>query len=58
MYMGNTLVKNSLGPAPGVVPESGSYSNRARRFEVFPVHASAFPSGPLLIKALVPIPYS
>jgi hypothetical protein len=58
MYMGNTLVKNSLGPAPGAVPESGSYSNRGRRFEVFPVHASAFPSGPLLIKALVPIPYS
>jgi hypothetical protein len=48
----------SSGPAPGAVPESGSYSNRGRRFEVFPVHASAFPSGPLLIKALVPIPYS
>jgi hypothetical protein len=58
MYMGATLVKNSVGPAPGAVPESGPYTYRGRRFEVFPLHASAFPSGPLLIKVLVPIPYS
>jgi hypothetical protein len=58
MYMGSTLVKNSLGPAPGAVPESGSYSNRGRLFEVFTLHASAFPAGPLLIKVLVPIPYA
>ncbi|HWX74670.1 MAG TPA: hypothetical protein VNZ05_05140 [Solirubrobacteraceae bacterium] len=58
MYMGEALVKNSLGPNPGAVPESGPFTYRGRRFEVFPVHASAFPSGPLLIKVLVPIPYS
>ncbi len=58
MYMGGSLVKNSLGPAPGAVPEAGSYSYRGRRFEVFTVHASAFPSGPLRIKVLVPIPYA
>jgi hypothetical protein len=58
MYMGNTLVKNSLGPAPGTPPESGSYTYRGRRFRVFTLHVSAFPSGPLLIKVLVPIPYS
>jgi hypothetical protein len=58
MYMNGTLVKNSLGPAPGSVPASGSYSYRGRRFEVFTVHAGAFPSGPLPIKVLVPIPYS
>jgi hypothetical protein len=58
MYMGPTLVKNSLGPAPGAVPISGSYTYSGRRFEVFPVHASAFPSGPLLVMVLVPIPYS
>ena len=58
MYMGDALVKNSLGPAPGAVPDSGSYTYRGRRFRVFTLHASAFPSGPLRIKVLVPIPYS
>jgi hypothetical protein len=53
-----TLVKNSLGPAPGSVPGSGSYSYRGRRFRVFTLHVGAFPSGPLAIKVLVPIPYS
>ena len=58
MYMGRSLVKNSLGPAPGRVPETGAYIYRGRRFEVFTVHASAFPSGPLRIVVLVPIPYA
>ena len=58
MYMNGTLVKNSLGSSPGSVPDSGSYSYRGRRFVVFTVHAGAFPSGPLPIKVLVPIPYS
>ena len=58
MYMGHTLVKNSLGPAPGPVPEAGPFSYRGRRFQVFTLHASAFPSGPLTIKVLVPIPYA
>jgi hypothetical protein len=52
-----TLVKNSLGPAPGVVPASGSYTYRGESFRVFTVHAQAFPSGPLTIRVLVPIPY-
>src|SRR2546428_799576 len=58
MYMDRALVKNSLGPAPGPVPETGPFFYRGRRFEVFTVHASAFPSGPLRIKVLVPIPYA
>jgi hypothetical protein len=58
MYMGATLVKNSLGPAPGNPPARGPYTYRGRRFEVFTVNAGAFPSGPLHIRVLVPIPYS
>jgi hypothetical protein len=60
MYMGSNhqrLVKNSLGPSPGNVPASGSYTYRARTFRVFTVNAEAFPSGPLTIRVLVPIPY-
>ena len=58
MYMGSTLVKNSLGPSPGNPPESGAYTYRGRRFEAFTLNVSAFPSGPLHIRVLVPIPYS
>jgi hypothetical protein len=61
MYMNpgqSRLVKNSLGPSPGRVPASGTYSYRGREFRVITVHGRAFPSGPLLIRVLVPIPYS
>jgi DNA-binding GntR family transcriptional regulator len=61
MYMGSAhpqLVKNSLGPAPGAVPASGSYRYRGHTYQVFTLHAEAFPSGPLRIVVLVPIPYS
>jgi hypothetical protein len=51
------LVKNSLGPEPGTVPAEGSYTYRGKDFRVFTIHAEAFPSGPLLIRVLVPIPY-
>ena len=57
MYMGSQLVKNSLGPAPGNVPASGPFQYHGRNFRVFTVHAEAFPSGPLVIRVLVPIPY-
>jgi hypothetical protein len=58
MYMGSRLVKNSLGPAPGTVPSSGTYHYRGHTFRVFTLHAKAFPSGPLRIAVLIPIPYS
>ncbi len=58
MYMGSALVKNSLGPNPGTVPASGPYRYRGRDFQVFTINASAFPSGPLTIRVLIPIPYS
>jgi hypothetical protein len=58
MYMNSKLVKNSLGPNPGPVPASGAYQYRGHSFRVFTVHATAFPSGQLVIRVLVPIPYS
>jgi hypothetical protein len=58
MYMGSRLVKNSLGPAPGAVPSGGTYHYRGRTFRVYTLHAQAFPSGPLRIAVLIPIPYS
>jgi hypothetical protein len=55
------LVKDSLGPMPGPalagVPASGAYRYRGHSFRVFTVNATAFPSGPLTIRVLVPIPY-
>jgi hypothetical protein len=51
------LVKNSVGGLPGYVPASGSYTYHGRSFQVFTVNAKAFPSGPLTIRVLVPIPY-
>ena len=57
MYMGSTLVKNSLGPLPGTVPTSGAYRYRGHTFRVFTLHVRAFPSGPLRIVVLIPIPY-
>jgi hypothetical protein len=67
MYMNiegvtSQLVKDSLGPAPGpplaAVPASGAYHHEGRSFRVFTVHAEAFPSGPLTVRVLVPLPYS
>ncbi len=58
MYMGSTLVKNDLGPDPGYVPVSGTYHYRGRTFRVHTLHLEAFPSGPLKIHVLIPIPYS
>lgn len=58
MRMGPALVKNSLGPDPGAVPPSGLYTYRGHTFRVFTLNARAFPSGPLRISVLIPIPYS
>jgi hypothetical protein len=55
------LVKNSLGPGVGgfsSVPASGIYHYRGRTFRVFTLDARAFPAGTLLIRVLIPIPYS
>ncbi len=58
VYMNGQIVKNSLGPVSWAdVPANGSYTYRGRRYRVFTVDARAFPSGPLLIRMLVPEPY-
>ncbi len=59
MYMSpsDQLVKNSVGSLPGFVPASGPYTYHGHPFSVFTVNAEAFPSGPLTIRVLVPIPY-
>jgi hypothetical protein len=64
MYMGPEakLVKDSLGRLPGpalsAVPANDAYLSEGHNFRVFTVHAEAFPSGPLTVRVLVPIPYS
>jgi hypothetical protein len=58
MYMGPALVKNSLGPDPGSPPAEGRYQYRARMFRTVTLHAEAFPSSPLRIVVLIPIPYA
>ena len=57
IYMDGQLVKNSLGPHPGNVPANGPYEYGGATYRVFTLHLRAFPSGPLLVRALVPIPY-
>lgn len=57
MYMGSRLVKNSLGPNPPAVPAHGTFHYRGHTFRAFTLHAMAFPSGPLRIVVLIPLPY-
>jgi hypothetical protein len=58
MYMGPLLVKSTLGPSPGAIPTSGSMHYRGGTFRAYTFIAEAFPSGPLRITVLIPIPYS
>jgi hypothetical protein len=58
MHAGGQIVMNSVGPSPGLVPASGTYRYRGNSFRVFTFTAQAFPSGPLRIQVLIPIPYS
>jgi hypothetical protein len=58
MYMGARLVKSTLGPAPGQIPASGPVSVRGKSYRAYTFDAKAFPSGPLRITVLIPLPYS
>ena len=58
MYMGTRLVKSTIGFSPGPVPRSGPFSYRGKNYRAFTFDAKAFPSGPLRITTLIPIPYS
>jgi hypothetical protein len=57
MYMGPRLVKSTLGPSPGAIPASGPVSYRGKRYLAYTFTAKAFPSGPLRITVLIPLPY-
>jgi hypothetical protein len=58
MYMGPRLVKSTIGAAPGPIPSSGPVSIRGKSYRAYTFTAKAFPSGPLRITVLIPLPYS
>jgi hypothetical protein len=58
MYMGTRLVKSTLASSPGTVPQSGPWSYRGKSYSAYTFKAEAFPSGPLRITVLIPLPYS
>ncbi len=58
MYMGGKLVKSTLGSSPGAIPASGRVSVRGNSYRAYTFTAQAFPSGPLRITVLIPMPYS
>jgi hypothetical protein len=58
MYMGSRLVKSTIGYSPGTVPTSGPFSFHGRNYRAYTFRADAFPTGPLRITVLIPLPYS
>jgi hypothetical protein len=58
MYMGGRLVKSTIGFSPGPVPTDGRFTYRGKRYRAYTFDARAFPSGPLRITVLIPMPYS
>jgi hypothetical protein len=58
MYMGTRLVKSTLAGSPDSVPQSGPWSYRGKSYSAYTFKAEAFPSGPLRITVLIPLPYS
>jgi hypothetical protein len=58
MYMGGKLVKSTIGYSPGTVPTSGLFSHAGKSYRAYTFDAQAFPSGPLRITVLIPLPYS
>lgn len=58
MYMGQRLVKSTIGFSPGAVPTSGPFSFHGKRYRAYTFYGEAFPSGPLRITDLIPVPYS
>jgi hypothetical protein len=58
MYMGKRLVKSTVGFSPGAIPTSGALRLHGHNFRSYTFTAEAFPSGPLRITVLIPIPYA
>jgi hypothetical protein len=51
-------VEGVLAPGPASIPDHGPVSYRNAAYEAFSFNASAFPSGPLRISLLLPLPRS
>ncbi|MFI4985210.1 MAG: hypothetical protein ACHQAV_04380 [Solirubrobacterales bacterium] len=51
-------VEGVLAPGPASIPDHGPVSYRNTTYEAFSFNATAFPSGPLRISLLLPIPRS
>jgi hypothetical protein len=58
MYRGSQVVMSSFTPPPTHVPTTGSFSYKGDTYRAFTFQAEAFPSGPLRITDLIPIPYT
>jgi hypothetical protein len=58
MYMKGQLVKSTIGYSPGPVPTSGPFSYRGKTYRAYTFDAVAFPSGPLRITTLIPLPHA
>ncbi len=58
MKRGSRLVMSSLRPAPPNPPASGPFRYAGHSYRAFTLHAQAFPSGPLEITLLIPLPYT
>jgi hypothetical protein len=52
------VVMSSFRISPTNIPTEGKLRYQGQDYRVFTLHAEAFPSGPLRISVLIPIPYS
>ena len=52
------VVMSSFRLPPAQIPAEGAFHYQGQNYRVFTLHAEAFPSGPLQIAVLIPIPYS
>ena len=51
-------VMSTFHTAPADIPAEGKFRYEGHQYRVFTLHAEAFPSGPLRISVLIPIPYT
>jgi hypothetical protein len=57
-FAGPQIVMSSFQTPPAQIPAAGPLRYQGHDYRVFTLHAEAFPSGPLRISVLIPIPYS
>jgi hypothetical protein len=58
MNVGSRVVMSSFDPPPSSTPANGPYHYNGHTYRVFSFTGRAFPSMPLKITVLIPIPYS